>query len=127
MRMDAGDARFAGGTEQTIVCHFRLANPLGHGIVEKIAETPSPTRCGSPGSASSRGGESASFCDDVIVGELTAGLLAEHLVIVEPKVAGALSDMHLPQCRPAYRRLGAGGPDRENHPASSPLIPRHPH
>jgi hypothetical protein len=62
----------------------------------------------------------------VIGGELAADLLVEDVVIVEPDVAGALSDVHLPQCRPACRSFGAGGPDRENHPASSPLIPRYP-
>jgi GxxExxY protein len=39
------------------------------------------------------------FYDDVIVGEYAADLLVEDQVIVELKVVGALSDLHLPQCR----------------------------
>jgi GxxExxY protein len=37
------------------------------------------------------------FCDDVIVGEYTADLIVEDQVIVELKVVGALSDVHVPQ------------------------------
>jgi len=42
----------------------------------------------------------------VIVGEYTADLLVEDLVIVELKVVGALSDSHLPQCRNYLRATG---------------------
>jgi GxxExxY protein len=41
--------------------------------------------------------------DDVIVGELTADLLVEDQVIVELKVVGALSDVHIPQSRNLYQ------------------------
>jgi GxxExxY protein len=37
------------------------------------------------------------FYDDVIVGEYTADLIVEDQVIVELKVVGALSDVHVPQ------------------------------
>ncbi len=46
------------------------------------------------------------FYDDVIVGEYTADLLVEDQVIVELKVVGALSDVHLPQCRNYLRATG---------------------
>ncbi|WP_216856099.1 GxxExxY protein [Acidisphaera sp. S103] len=39
------------------------------------------------------------FCDDVIVGEYSAGLLVEDWVTVERKIVRALSDVHVPQCR----------------------------
>jgi GxxExxY protein len=39
------------------------------------------------------------FYDDVIVGEYSADRLVEDKVIVELKVAGGLSDVHVPQCR----------------------------
>jgi hypothetical protein len=72
------------------------------------------------------------FCDNVIVGEYTANLLVEDQVIVELKVARSpLSRARSPLSRarsprPAYAKASAGRPDRENHPASSPLIPPHP-
>jgi GxxExxY protein len=37
------------------------------------------------------------FYDDVIVGGYTADLMVEDQVIVELKVVGALSDVHIPQ------------------------------
>jgi hypothetical protein len=46
------------------------------------------------------------FYDDVIVGEYTADLLVEDQVIVELKVVGALSDVHVPQCRNYLRATG---------------------
>jgi GxxExxY protein len=42
----------------------------------------------------------------VIVGEYTADLLVEDQVIVELKVVGALSDLHVPQCRNYLRATG---------------------
>jgi len=46
------------------------------------------------------------FYDGGIVGECTADLLVEDQVIVEPEVVGALSDMHVPQCRNYLRASG---------------------
>ena len=46
------------------------------------------------------------FYDDVIVGEFTADLPVEDQVIVELKVVGALSDVHIPQCRNYLRATG---------------------
>ena len=46
------------------------------------------------------------FCDDVIVGEYSAGLLVEDWVTVERKIVRALSDVHVPQCRNYLRATG---------------------
>jgi GxxExxY protein len=46
------------------------------------------------------------FYDDVIVGEFAADLIVEDQVIVELKVAGALSDGHVLQCRNDLRATG---------------------
>jgi GxxExxY protein len=46
------------------------------------------------------------FYDDVIVGEFIADLMVEDQVIVELEVVGALSDMHVPQCRNYLRATG---------------------
>jgi GxxExxY protein len=93
-------------TERIIGCAFRVANALGHGFVEKVYENALAheiRKCGL-GAVQQRG--IVVFYDDVIVGEFTAGLLAEDQVIVEPEVAGTLSDVHVPQCRNYLRATG---------------------
>jgi GxxExxY protein len=79
---------------------------LVKGSLKASTGTPLPTRCENAGSMPSRNGEIVVFCDDVIVGEFTADLLVEDQVIVELKVVGALSDVHLPQCRNYLRATG---------------------
>ena len=79
---------------------------LAMGSLKRSTRTPLPTRCESPGSASSSSGESSSLPDDVIVGEYTADLMVEDEVIVELKVVGALSNIHVPQCRNYLRATG---------------------
>jgi GxxExxY protein len=104
MQMDEGDARLLlPVTERIIGCGFRVANALGHGFIEKVYEDAlaHEMRKSGIGVVQQRG--IVVFYDDVIVGEFTAGLRVEDLVIVEPEVAGALSDVHVPQCRPAGR------------------------
>jgi GxxExxY protein len=107
MQMDGGDARLLEPlTERIIGCAFRVANALGHGFVEKVYENAlahEMRKCGL-GAVQQRG--IVVFCDDVIVGEFTADLLVEDQVIVELKVVGALSDVHLPQCRNYLRATG---------------------
>jgi GxxExxY protein len=107
MQMDEGDARLlAPLTERIIGCAFRVANALGHGFVEKVYENAlahEMRKCGL-GAVQQRG--IIVLYDDVIVGEFTADLLVEDQVIVELKVVGALSDVHLPQCRNYLRATG---------------------
>jgi GxxExxY protein len=84
MQMDAGDARLLlPVTERIIGCAFRVANALGHGFIEKVYENAlaHEMRKSGLGVVQQRG--IVVFYDDVIV---------EHQVIVELKVAGALSD-----------------------------------
>jgi GxxExxY protein len=107
MQMDGGDARLLEPmTERIIGCAFRVANALGHGFVEKVYENAlahEMRKCGL-GVVQQRG--IVVFYDDVIVGEYTADLLVEDQVIVELKVAGALSGVHVPQCRNYLRATG---------------------
>jgi GxxExxY protein len=107
MQMDEGDARLlAPVTERIIGCAFRVANSLGHGFVEKVYENAlahEMRKCGL-GVVQQRG--IVVLYDDVIVGEFTADLLIEDQVIVELKVVGALSDVHVPQCRNYLRATG---------------------
>ncbi len=63
-------------------------------------------RCESPGSATCSNVEWVVFYNDVIVGEYTADLVAEDQIILELKVAGALSDAHVPQYRDYPRATG---------------------
>ena len=107
MQMDGGDARLLEPlTERIIGCAFRVANALGHGFVEKVDQNAlahEMRKCGL-GAVQQRG--IVVVYDDVIVGEFTADLLVEDQVIVELKVVGALSDVHLPQCRNYLRATG---------------------
>jgi GxxExxY protein len=107
MQMDEGDARLLEPvTERIIGCAFKVANALGHGFVEKVYENAlahEMRKCGL-GAVQQRG--IVVFYDGVIVGEFTTYLLVESQVIVELKVVGSLSDMHLPQCRNYLRATG---------------------
>ena len=76
------------------------------GSLKRFPKMPLPTRCESSGLGTVQQRAGVVFYDDVIVGEFAAGLLAEDQVIVEPEVAGALSDVHLPQCRNYFRATG---------------------
>jgi GxxExxY protein len=107
MQIDKGDTRLLEPvTERIIGCAFRVANALGHGFVEKVYENALAheiRKCGL-GAVQQRG--IVVFYDDVIVGEFTADLLVADQVIVELKVVGALSDVHVPQCRNYLRATG---------------------
>ncbi len=94
MKRDEGDARLLAPVTERIdrprIQGRQCARPWVR------TKTPLPVRCESPGSALSGG---VVFYDDGIVGEYIAELMVEGQVIVELKVAGALSDGHVPQCR----------------------------
>jgi GxxExxY protein len=107
MQIDKGNTRLLEPvTERIIGCAFRVANALGHGFVEKVYENALAheiRKCG-PGAVQQRG--IVVFYDDVIVGEFTADLLVADQAIVELKMVGALSDVHVPQCRNYLRATG---------------------
>jgi GxxExxY protein len=107
MQMDEGDARLLEPvTEPIILYAFRVANALGHGFVAKLSENAlahETRKCG-PGVVQRRG--IVVFYDGVIISDYIAGLLVEDQVIVELTVAGALSDVHIPQCRNYPRAAG---------------------
>ena len=107
MQMDEVDARLLQPvTERIIGCAFRVANALGHGFVEKVYENALAREMRKRGLGAVQQRGIVVFYDDVIVGEFTADLLVEDQVIVELKVVGALSDVHLPQCRNYLRATG---------------------
>jgi GxxExxY protein len=107
MKMDEGDVRlWAPVTERIIGCAFRVANALGHGFVEKVYENALAHEMRKSGLGVVQQGGIVVFYDDVIVGEYTADLLVEDQVIVELKAVGALSDVHVPQCRNYLRATG---------------------
>ncbi|HEX4369207.1 MAG TPA: GxxExxY protein [Rhodopila sp.] len=104
---DERDARsLAPVTERVIGCAFRVANSLGQGFVEKVYENAlaHEMRKAGLGVVQQRG--IVVFYDGVVVGEYTADLIVEDAVIVELKVVGALSDVHVPQCRNYVRATG---------------------
>jgi GxxExxY protein len=107
MKMDERDARLLlPVTERIIGCAFRVANALGHGFVEKVYENALAHEMRKCGLGAVQQRKIVVFYDDVIVGEFTADLLVEDQVIVELKVVGALSDVHVPQCRNYLRATG---------------------
>jgi GxxExxY protein len=104
---DERDARsLAPVTERVIGCAFRVANALGQGFVEKVYENAlaHEMRKAGLGVVQQRG--IVVFYDGVVVGEYTADLIVEDAVIIELKVVGALSDVHVPQCRNYLRATG---------------------
>jgi len=107
MQMDGGDKLLLGPvTERIFGCAFRVANALGHGFVEKVYEDALAHKMRKCRLGVVQQWGIVAFYDDVIVGEYTADLLVEDQVIVELKVVGALSDVHLPQCRNDLRATG---------------------
>jgi GxxExxY protein len=107
MQMGEGDSRLlAPVTEQIIGCAFRVANALGHGFVEKVYENALAHEMRKRGLGAVQQRGIVVFCDDLIVGEYTADFLVEDQVIVELKVVGALSDVHIPQGRNDLRATG---------------------
>jgi GxxExxY protein len=107
MQVDEGDARLLQPvTERIIGCAFRVANALGHGFIEKIYENALAHEMRKRGLGVVQQRGIIVFYDDVIVGEFTADLLIEDQVIVELKVVGALSDVHVTQCRNYLRATG---------------------
>jgi hypothetical protein len=87
MQVDEGDAHLLESvTGRIIGCAFRVANALGHGFVEKVYENAlaHEMRKSGLGVVQQRG--IVVFYDDVVV--------------------GALSDLHVPQCRNCLRATG---------------------
>ncbi len=105
--MDEGDARLSEPVTEVIIgCAFRVANRLGHGFVEKVYENALAHEMRKCGLSVVQQRGIVVLYDDVIVGEFIADLLVEDQVIVELKVVGALSDVHIPQCRNYLRATG---------------------
>jgi hypothetical protein len=104
MQIDGGDAWWLEPvTWRIILCTFRVANALGHGFVEEGSESPCPR------DAKVR----AQHCPAV-----------EDEVIVELKVVGVSSDVHMPQ-----RLAGEGQAPVSTDQLRSPQSrnpPRHP-
>jgi GxxExxY protein len=92
--------------ERIIPCAFSVTNALGYGFVEQPSENALAIEMRKFGFGAVRQRGTVVFCDGVIVGEYTAGLLVGDQVIIELKVAGALSNVHRPRCRNDLRATG---------------------
>ena len=86
-------------TERIIGSAFTVANTLGHGFVEKVYENSLAHEMRKKGLGAVQQRGIVVLYDTIIVGEYAADLLVEDRVIVELKAVGALSDVHIPQCR----------------------------
>jgi GxxExxY protein len=95
MQTDEGDARLLTAVSgRTIGCAFRVANALGHGFVDEVYENALAHETRKSGLGVARQRRIVVIYDDVIVGEYSADRMVEDMV--EFKMAGALSDVHVP-------------------------------
>ena len=77
---------------------YEVANTLGVGFVEKVYENALAHELRKAGMKVEQQYPVTVHYDGVVVGEYTADLLVEGLVIVEIKAAKALDSVHIAQC-----------------------------
>jgi GxxExxY protein len=97
-------------SERVIGCAFAVINTLGTGFFEKVYENALAHELRLTGlSVAQQRGYDVVY-KDVLVGHYVADLIVEDQLVVELKVARALTDFHLAQCanylRASNLRLG---------------------
>src|SRR5689334_18076942 len=85
-------------TGRIIGCAQKVLHELGTGFVEKVHERALVHELGKAGLAVSQQHPLTVRYDGIVVGEFTADLLVEGLVLVELKVAKGIDDIHCAQC-----------------------------
>ena len=81
-----------------IGCAFRVMNKLGTGFAEKVYENALAHEVRKAGISASQQHRIAVPYDEIIAGEYSADLLVDGVIVVELKVARALTDEHVAQC-----------------------------
>ena len=84
--------------EQVLGAAYVVLNTLGAGFVEKVYENALAWELRRMGLNVEQQHPVAVYYEGVVVGEFTADLVVENLVIVELKAAKALDDVHMAQC-----------------------------
>ncbi len=85
-------------TERVIQCAFSVSNTLGCGFLEKVYENSLAHELCKAGLQVQQQHGITVYYDGVAVGEYTADLLVEGVLLLELKAVKNLDDIHLAQC-----------------------------
>jgi GxxExxY protein len=85
-------------TERVIQCAFAVSNTLGCGFLEKVYENALAHELRKAGLQVQQQHGITVYYDGVAVGEYTADLLVEGVLLLELKAVKDLDDIHLAQC-----------------------------
>ena len=85
-------------TERVIRCAFTVSNTLGCGFLEKVYENALVHELRKAGIQAEQQHGIGVYYDGIAVGEYTADLLIEDILLVELKAVKELDDIHLAQC-----------------------------
>ena len=85
-------------TERVIRCAFVVSNTLGCGFLEKVYENALAHELRKTGLQVQQQHAITVYYDGVAVGEYTADLLVEGVLLLELKAVKDLDDIHLAQC-----------------------------
>jgi len=85
-------------TEKVIQCAFAVSNTLGCGFLEKVYENALAHELRKAGLEVQQQHGITVYYDGVAVGEYTADLLVEGVLLLELKAVKDLDDIHLAQC-----------------------------
>ena len=85
-------------TENVIQCAFTVSNTLGCGFLEKVYENALAHELQKTGLQVQQQHGITVYYDGVAVGEYTADLLVEGVLLLELKAVKNLDDIHLAQC-----------------------------
>jgi len=85
-------------TEKVIRCAFTVSNTLGCGFLEKVYENALAHDLRNVGLQVQQQHGITVYYDGAIIGEYTADLLVEGVLLIELKTVKELDDVHLAQC-----------------------------
>ena len=85
-------------TEKVIQCAFTVSNTLGCGFLEKVYENALAHELQKAGLQAQQQHGITVYYDGVAVGEYTADLLVEGVLLLELKAVKDFDDIHLAQC-----------------------------
>jgi GxxExxY protein len=85
-------------TERVIQCAFAVSNTLGCGFLEKVYENALAHELHKAGLQVQQQHGITVYYDGVAIGEYTADLLVEGVLLLELKAVKDLDDIHLAQC-----------------------------
>jgi GxxExxY protein len=93
-------------TEKVIGCIYQVSNTLGCGFLEKLYENALGIAISKTGLGVQQQYPIQVRYDGIVVGEFSAELLVEELVLVEMKTVKLLEEIHTAQCLNYLRATG---------------------